>query len=597
MTSALSKPPAVSVGFFSATARLVRARWRIAWNTLRRGARWRRLTYAVVLAALAFLSLVALVVSYVFTIVIAGVTNDPTAADVIISSALSGSLMLSFMVSFTVALAALYLSADLDLLLSSPISRRAVFASKLVGGLLPGQALILAIGVVPMIGHGIASEYGVAYYGAIILALMVLPILPSAIGATAVVLIVRRVSAHRLGEIIGLIVVAMTLSIALIAGNSRELQSAVTMRDLLDILNRFRNPNSPAEWLTRAVAAAGRRESSEALRWFGISGAIALISLVPLFFISDRLYYEGWIHMHSENVRKRLRGGWLPWQQNTARRLSSPSGLLKWLPAPTVAIIRKDFRLIPRDLTNLAQVLSPLAIGVFFVLQQALYPIRIGGEEKPQAFVLPLLAMLSAAISSGVGAMIMSRFGLTAFAFEGRRYWAIKSSPIKRWELILGKFLVGYLPYLVLAGLLVPALELARSLNEATRGDTFDVSVVIQIMNPAVIGYALFVVAVVGAGVIAISLAIGSARPNMRWDSPHEMMTPDIGCISLVLYGGYLAITLLALTMPAAIGGFPMLDRPGWLWVAGLTIGLGTTAIVVSSSLWLAARELERIAE
>lgn len=587
-----------STGFFPATARLVGARWRIAWNTLRRGARWRRLTYAVVLAALAFLSFVSLGTSYVFTIVIVGVAEDPTAADVIVSSALSGSLMLCFMVSFTVALGALYLSADLDLLLSSPVSRRAVFASKLVGGLLPGQALILAIGLVPLIGHGIASGYGASFYSAVLLALFLLPIIPSAVGATAVVLIVRRVSAHRLGEIIGLIVVAMTLTIALVASNSGELQAAVTVSDLLDILNRFRNPYSPAEWLTRAVVAAGRAESATAVRWFAISGGAALVCLLPLILISDGLYYEGWVRMHSENVRRRLGGGWLPWlRSDSAARLSRPSGLLRWLSPPTAAIIRKDFRLIPRDLTNLAQVLSPLAIGVFFVLQQALYPIRIGGDDRPQTLVLPLLAMLSAAISSGVGAMIMSRFGLTAFSFEGRRYWVIKSAPIQRRELILGKFLVGYLPYLALAGVLVPALELARALNEATRGGAFDVSIVVQIMNPLIIGYALFVVAVVGAGVIAISLAIGAARPNMRWDSPHEMMTPDIGCISLVLYGGYLGITLLALTMPAALGGFPMLEHPGWLWMGGLAIGLGTTAIVVASSLWLAMREIDAIGE
>ncbi len=552
----------------------------------------------MVFAALAFLSLVALGVSYIFTIVIAGVTEDPSAADVIISSALSGSLLLCFMVSFTVALGALYLSADLDLLLSSPISRRAVFVSKLVGGLLPGLLLILSIGLVPLIGHGIASEYGGSYYAAVLAALLILPIVPSAVGATAVVLIVRRVSAHRLGEIIGLIVVAMTLSIALVASNSRELQSAVTVADLLNILDRFRNPYSPAEWLTRAVAAAGRGESATAARWFAISGGIALASLLPLIVISDRLYYEGWVRMHSENVRRRLRGGWLPWQRaDSAARLSRPSGLLRWFSPPTVAIIRKDFRLIPRDLTNMAQVLSPLAIGVFFVLQQALYPIRIGGDDRPQEFVLPLLAMLSAAISSGVGAMIMSRFGLTAFSFEGRRYWVIKSSPIEGRDLILGKFLVGYLPYLALAALLVPALEIARSINEASRGETFDARLVLQIMNPAIIGYALFVVAVVGSGVIAISLAIGAARPNMRWDSPHEMMTPDVGCISLVLYGGYLAITLLALTLPAAFAGFPMLERPGWLWLGGLTIGLGTTAIVVASSFRLAARELDAIGE
>ena len=42
-----------------ATLRLMAARWRIAYNSFVRGARWRQLTYLLVVLALAFLGLVA----------------------------------------------------------------------------------------------------------------------------------------------------------------------------------------------------------------------------------------------------------------------------------------------------------------------------------------------------------------------------------------------------------------------------------------------------------------------------------------------------------------------------------------------------------
>jgi len=588
----------VGTGFASASWSLMRARWRIAWNTFRRGARWRRFTYAIVLAALAFLSLVSLGASYGLTLAIIGITERPEAADVIIATVLSGTLVLSLMVGFTVSLAALYLSADLEMLLVAPISRRAVFVSKLVGGLLPGQLLILALAVVPLVGHGLARDYGAGYFLGMVVALAVLPVIPSAFGALVVVLVVRRVSAHRLGEVIGLLVVAMTLSIALVASNSRELQGAVTVADLLAILERFRHPYSPAEWLTLGLAAAGRGELPVILRWFGLSAAAAGASLIPLFLVSDRAYYDGWVRMKSSELRSRLRGGWLPWQRaDRPEQLSRPSGLLRFLSPPTVAVLRKDMRLVPRDLTNMAQVLSPLAIGVFFVLQQVLYPVRIGGADRTQPFVLPMLAMLSAAIASGVAAMIMSRFGLTAFSFEGRRYWIVKSAPIRNAELLVGKFLVGYLPFVVLSWSLVPMLELARAVSEAARSGWLTPSGIASSVSWWAMGYGMFVTAVVGAGVLAISLAIGAARPNMRWDSPHEMMTPDIGCISIVLYGGYMAVTLITLALPAAFAGFPMLDRPVALWAAGLGTGLLVTAAVVFSSFRIADGELASVGE
>ena len=53
------------LGLSGSVARLVRARWRIAWNTLRRASGWRRLVGVVVVAALGFLAFMSLLASYV----------------------------------------------------------------------------------------------------------------------------------------------------------------------------------------------------------------------------------------------------------------------------------------------------------------------------------------------------------------------------------------------------------------------------------------------------------------------------------------------------------------------------------------------------
>ena len=68
-----ARPPA---SFVSSTRWLVGARMRIAWNTIRRGARWRRMTYMLVLAALIFLSLISLGASYGLTVWIGELTNN-----------------------------------------------------------------------------------------------------------------------------------------------------------------------------------------------------------------------------------------------------------------------------------------------------------------------------------------------------------------------------------------------------------------------------------------------------------------------------------------------------------------------------------------
>jgi ABC-2 type transport system permease protein len=585
--------------------RLMAARWRIAYNSFLRGARWRQATYVVVLLALAFIALVALLVSYVMTVAIVELTGSLEAADVVASSAISGALLLCVVVSFTVALAALYLSRDLDMLLTAPIPSRAVFFSKLFGGLLPTNLLVLTLALVPLIGYGLGmrrytsgGEFGWPFAAAVALALLLLPLLPMVIGSLTVMVVVRRVSARRLGEVVGLLVVAMTLTIALVAGSARQLQQALTFRDLLDLLNRVRAPWSPAEWLTRAVAHAGREEWGPAATWFLLIIGLAAVGFALLYWASDRLYYEGWLHMQSTDRRHEPGGSRMPWSRvDRAETLSRPSALLAWLPAPTVAVMRKDLRVIPRDLTNMAQVLSPLAIGIFFVLQQLLYPVRVGGADRLQPFTTPLLSMLSAAVATGVSAMIMARFGLTAFSSEGRSYWVLKGSPVSAPQLLSAKFLVGYLPFLALGFGLIVLLNGARAASDASLVGGPWLQGMLSQLRPDMIAYGCLVLAVLGTGILSITLALGTARPNLTWDTPHEMLTPDVGCLSLVLYGSYIGIAGIALGLPAAVSGFPILAGETWLWALGGFVGLGVTAVVVAGSFWLASAELAAVGE
>jgi ABC-2 type transport system permease protein len=576
----------------------MRARWRITLNTMRRASRWRTLTIVLVLGAVVYMSISGLGFSWFLSRGIVELTGQQEAADVIPSAIISGALALCLMVSFTVALAALYLSADLDLLLASPAPRRAVFFAKLLGGLLPTYLIVVALTLVPLAGHGLALGYGFSYAAAVVAALVLMPLIPMAVGGLSVMIIVRRVSAHRLGEVVGLIVASMTLGLALIAGSAREIREVVSLADLLSVLERYRSPFSPAEWLTSAVVEAGRGDYHSSLLWFGLIAAVSACALLPLVFLGDRLYFEGWLHMQSADGRRAAKGGRLPWNRvDRPFSLGRPSGWLGRFSQPSVAVIRKDFRTIPRDLTNLAQVLSPLAIGLFFVLQQLLYPQAVGGAEFLQPLIAPLLAMLSAILASGVSAMITVRLGLTAFSSEGRAYWILKAAPLRRRDLIVGKFVVAYTPYLISALCLVVLLQLARLFATARAGTAPFFSSLAASFDPGLLLYAGFVSVVLGVGAISITLALGAARPNLHWDSPHEMMTPDVGCLSLVLYGAYMLVAGLALAVPLGVSRFPVLEQSWLVWLVGLGTGVGLTAVVSAGAWRVAYLELDHLGE
>jgi hypothetical protein len=90
------------------------------------------------------------------------VTPFLQAMPVLIFTTLFMGILLS---SFGVLLQALYLSGDMDFLLSSPVPIRAVFVTKLLQAVLPNFGLIALFGLPVLYGLGLAGHYNLLYAG------------------------------------------------------------------------------------------------------------------------------------------------------------------------------------------------------------------------------------------------------------------------------------------------------------------------------------------------------------------------------------------------------------------------------------------------
>ncbi len=71
--------------------------------------------------------------------------------------------------SFGVLLQALYLSGDMDFLLTSPVPIRAVFVTKLLQAVLPNFGLIALFGLPVLFGLGLSGHYNILYYPLVLL--------------------------------------------------------------------------------------------------------------------------------------------------------------------------------------------------------------------------------------------------------------------------------------------------------------------------------------------------------------------------------------------------------------------------------------------
>ncbi len=216
--------------------------------------------------------------------------------------------------------------------------------------------------------------------------------------------------------------------------------------------------------------------------------------------------------------------------------LSRASRLLK---APVRAIIGKDFLVMRRDLRNLSQLISPLILGVIYTLMI----FRSGNEppagqgEAPDWFMDALnpaglfqcrhgaLRRLDAALAPGKH----------RFLPGGQKFLDPEILPLRPVHLLSAKFLVSYLPSLVLGGVFLVAISLVRG------------------VSIGVFLYSLLAVVLSLAGMNGVMTAFGVAGANFNWDDPRKMNAGSIGCL-----GQFVTMLILPVSMGCS--------SPRWEW-------------------------------
>ena len=105
--------------------------------------------------------------------------------------------------SFGVALGSLFLTNDLDTLMSAPIDTRAVFLSKILDAMLPSY-MILAVSAVPaLLAYGLGLGFGPLYYLACV-GVLASPLIPVGLASLLVMLVARVAPVRRVREVLGL---------------------------------------------------------------------------------------------------------------------------------------------------------------------------------------------------------------------------------------------------------------------------------------------------------------------------------------------------------------------------------------------------------
>jgi ABC-2 type transport system permease protein len=492
---------------------------------------------------------------------------------------LTGLFLGILLTSFGVLLQAMYLSGDMDFLLTSPVPIRAVFVAKLLQAVLPNFALISLFGIPVLFGLGISGGYNLLYYPLVLLMMVVLTLAAAGLSALLVMLVVRVLPPRRAAEILGFFgaLIGITLSQIGNLSNSFRKDVDISGEQVSGLLLRANTPWMPLNWAGQGLVALGEGRWLPGILLVGLTLGLAATTFWFALVTAERWYYSGWAGMQVVD-RKKKPVRISPTEKNGTGNVFSR--LLGLLPTPVAGLVQKDFLTLRRDLRNLSQLITPLILGVIYTLAM----FRNGGEppagrgEAPAWFMdsfRVVMAYGSVAMSLFVGWMLLSRLGGMGFSHEGKNYWILKVSPVRAGHLLAAKFLVAYLPTWVLSLIFLSGTAILQKLP------LFDFL------------YSIVAISLCLAGMAGILLAFGVLGANLTWDDPRKINSGGLGCLGQILTMLYVPIAFGLFIAPLGLVSFFNLPLV-YGYLAGLVLGVSINGMCA----WLPLKMVEgRIAK
>jgi ABC-2 type transport system permease protein len=456
---------------------------------------------------------------------------------------------------------------------------RAVFITKLLQAILPNFGLICAFVLPLLFGLGAAEGYSFLYYPLVLIVLAALALAAAGLASLMVMLIVRVFPARRVAEVLGFV----GAIVAFVCSQSGQLvrfgQFSQNQADQAILMaTRFNTPWSPLSWAGRGLVAVGERQ------WLSAGGLLVLsLGLAFLIFgialtTSEHLYYTGWASIQNNRRKKKVARVARPTVVRPAGRLTR-----RLIPPAVSGIMVKDYYVLRRDLRNLSQLVTPLIFGIIY----AVLFLRGGGQpplgrgEAPAAFntiVTNMFVYINVGISLFVGWMLLSRLGGMGFSQEGKNYWMLKAAPVSVAQLITAKFLVAFLPSLVLGWVFLLVITL------------------VQRANLSMLLFTLPVVALCIAGNAGINLGFGIFGANMNWEDPRQMQRGAVGCVGALVSVIYMGVSLALFFGPAVI--LSLFKVPASVGQAtGLLLGGIFCLACAVVPLWLASKRVPLLGE
>ena len=472
----------------------------------------------------------------------------------ILMLSLFGLLCFSNMVT---ALSNFYLSDDLELLLSLPISKVDFYFARFVETMGQSSWMAFSLALPIMISYGVVYQASWIYYLLMLFTIISFAIIPTAIGISVASILVSVFPARRIREALVLLGILALIFVFILIRILRpeRLANAENFESVASYMAEIQAPIPfflPPKWASDVLLSSlFGREVAFLQVGLLFTGAIASIGLSRL--IISVLYDQG-----------RARA-----QEARVARLAASPLLDKFInlwtaPLPPIAkaIVQKDIKTFIRDPSQWTQLFLVGSIVIIAIISVANLPLDSFRGPFMQTW-LNGLAFLTLALVGFVMAALSARFQFAAVSNEGRGFWVTRTAPVSAKEFLWAKAYPGFLPMLLVGEILAIS---STSILDAQ-------SSLIWLG----IGTALFL----SFGLSGIAVGMGALYPDFKIDSSAKLAATPAGLLYMVTA---LSLVFLVLALEAPSVYFLISSQITGRIITNIEWGLAIGALVLAAS-------------
>jgi ABC-2 type transport system permease protein len=225
-----------------------------------------------------------------------------------------------------------------------------------------------------------------------------------------------------------------------------------------------------------------------------------------------------------------------------------------FLSRPVRAFAVKEVRTFFRDQTQWSQLFLIAALVVIYIYNFNVLPL----EKAPikTVYLQNLLSFLNMGLAGFVLTAVAARFAYPAVSTEKEAFWLVRSAPIPLANYLWIKFMVYYLPLLMLTEVLIVATNILLK------------------VSPFMMGLSIINIFFMVPGVVSMGIGLGAAYPDFKSENPAQTVTSFGGLVFMISCAGYIGAVIIIQAGPVYnlfMAGIKETRLSGftWIWIIG----------------------------